>query len=165
MSLCVRFCFFFRRVCVRSRCLAFPLNQSLARCERVIWLDGCIPMGSLENETEKKNNQQQQPTGCWIFQQFLFYSFTSAFTFDRSFFPPLSLILSHMHNADEITAAPVQRWKKRPKCKNKHLAREFVQYLLIIYVKQRTHISGSGVCVCVHAARRHSIHRKTKAFQ
>lgn len=102
------FCFIL--VCAVSWCPAFPLNQSLARCERVIWLDGCIPMGSEENETKKNLQQHYQPTGCWLFQQFLFYSFTSAFTFDR-FFSSISRSLTHAQCHKRDNSSSEQRWK------------------------------------------------------
>lgn len=81
-------------VCVCWCCLLFffllssmlcvpikPKFSSVWTCHLARWMH---PNGKFREL--KKKNQHNTTTGCWIFQQFLFYSFASAFTFHRSFF-------------------------------------------------------------------------------
>lgn len=82
------FFFLLYAVCLLHHRRLLPLSQSIVQCERVIWLNECIPIGSLEEE-EKTNTR---PAGCWIYTPtmlFFFYSysshrdsFTSAFTLE-----------------------------------------------------------------------------------
>lgn len=52
------FFFLLYAVCLLHHRRLLPLSQSIVQCERVIWLNECIPIGSLEGE-EKTNKQMQ----------------------------------------------------------------------------------------------------------
>lgn len=52
------FFFLLYAVCLLHHRRLLPLSQSIVQCERVIWLNECIPIGSLEGE-EKTNKQIQ----------------------------------------------------------------------------------------------------------
>lgn len=136
----------------RRRRRSFPLNRCIAWCERVIWLNGCIPNRKF---WEWKKNHFDWDAEYFNNVSFL-YSWICSHPLSHWRFNATNSSAARCHiKKNALNNNNNNKKKYNQLTQNAEISSSlgnFVHYLLIIYVKQRAHI--------FHAAPSHPPHNK-----